>query len=252
MALAFFLALILGIINIFVLLKKWTDGELVGVELVAAEIVNLTLIAVATTSHVASARLIASALICGWTLFMATENRIRGALILRDMALTDLDKAREVADQDPGNIGARVIIAKSLYQLGRVDAAIEHMQAAMELEGARYFAQEKSLLEIWQDERDARKGGGEVICPKCGTRNRRGARVCRKCENWLRASDEALDWLRQGGMKTILRGWLVASVCVTLIVFGLSFLSGKGMLVLGLISAAIFLIWVLVHFYLDY
>jgi len=243
---------VFGIITFFLLIRKWSDGELRGVEVIGGILADLILIAVAQTSPDPTARLIAGLLIIGSFVFITTEGRIRGAMILRGMALESLEQARQVAEQDSSNIGARVMIAKSLYQLGRSDAAIEHLKAALQLDGAGYFREEKAKLEMWEEESDRRKGVGEVLCPKCHTTNRRGARVCRKCETWLSTSDEIMEWLRSGGLKMILRGWLAASVAVTAVLIALSFLSTIGVIAVSLLAAIAFLIWLLVHWSMEW
>ena len=243
----FYLAVfVLGIIMFFLFLRKWSDGEMSGVETIGGAFAILILLACLITP-IPLNRLIAAGLIIGSFIFITTESKIRGAIMIREMLQEDLDQATQVVELDPSNIGARVTIAKSLYKMGRTESAIEHMRAAMQLEGAGYFREEKSRLEDWEQDRDSRLGRGEVLCPKCKTPNRRGARVCKKCEFWLRTSDEIADWLRRGGLKTILRVWIVASVVVTMMLFAMSFLSFKGFILVFLLTAIVLLIWLLVH-----
>ena len=250
MVFLYLLSFVLGIVALFILVSKWTEGELSGMELIGSLIVTLILIALVLVSPTRSARLLASGMIIVSFVVMTAENRIRGAIITRQMAQEELDQASKAAEANPRNAGARFAIAKSLYQLGRVDAAIEHMQAALELPGDRH--EEKSVLQGWIEDRDSRLGVGEVFCPNCQTRNRRGARVCRKCESWLRTSDEILDWLKRGALKQILRAWIVAAAALTAVVIALSFFSQIGIVLVSVLAGAVFLIWFLVHLHMEW
>ena len=249
MILLIFLAVVLGAGGVYILVNRWTSGEVHGLELIGAAVVTFLLILTMFASPVPVTRVIAALLLIVSFLFISLGGKVQDAVILRQMLREDLEKYRATAQQDPSNFGARIKLAKTLYKMGYLESAIEHMKAGLEMAGA--FREEQSNLRMWEEELAERAGKGEVFCPHCRTKNRRGARVCRKCEAYLRSPDEVIEWLRRGGVKAILRGWLVGAVVVTMVVFALSFFSRIGIIVVASVGCIVFLLWLLVHWHME-
>jgi hypothetical protein len=140
---------------------------------------------------------------------------------------------REAIAIDPGNLAARTNLAKTLYEVGRLDEAIDEMSEVVrrspgnreETYRLNQFIRER---EEWQSP--------PIACPSCGHQNSGDRTRCENCESQLNIGREIRDWLRNGGLKQVIIYWCVVMGIMTSALFMLSWLSMLGrVLVVSLI-----------------
>ena len=130
-----------------------------------------------------------------------------------------LEQYARVLEGDPLNAPARMGLADCLYKKGEIDQAIEHMSWTLERFPTLGFSI-KPKLDSWMREKDRQGIARNIFCHLCQCENAYNATHCYECGApfGTRTGISAEVW-RRGGPKAVIRGWIVTSVSVILVLF---------------------------------
>jgi tetratricopeptide (TPR) repeat protein len=157
------------------------------------------------------------ALVCGagYALYVLM---MEGRVGMRKLLAEQLERYAAAVRANPTNIAARTYLAATLYQLGRLDEAIDHMDYAVKIAAPTIVADEKRALARWTREKRVRDLG-LVVCPSCYGENPAGVRRCESCgasltaSDWLKSGDaQRLLWTALGAAAIVAAGWLLSRV----------------------------------------
>jgi hypothetical protein len=136
---------------------------------------------------------------------------------LRRMDESRMETFARVLDGDPMNAPARMGLAECLHKRGEIEQAIEHMSWTLERFPKLGFSI-KPKLDAWIREKDRQGVAQNVYCHMCHCENAYNATHCYECGAAFgtKAGVRQEAW-RHGGPKAVIRGWIVTSVSVILI-----------------------------------
>jgi len=151
-------------------------------------------------------------------------------------------------EQNPLDAPARLGLAELLYKRGDLDQAIEHMEWTLR-QYPGLALRIKPELESWKRERSRIGVEMPVFCHMCRAENPAGAERCSECGAAFGTRMGMLDRLRlEGGPRTVIRAWIVASSALMLGLFAFSLLpppvAGVVILACVIVGGWLFLRWV--------
>ena len=160
----------------------------------------------------------------------------------------ELDQLICALADDPMNGAVRISLAKRLYSMGRLEAAIEQMEWLLN-EFPGMSGRFRPQLETWRREK-ARQGKlSFLICHQCNAENNPQATECEVCGVSFGMRSGILQRIHsEGGALFVIRGWLITVFTVIVITCLFLFLpiiySAPLLLAAITVSAYLFLRWV--------
>lgn len=130
---------------------------------------------------------------------------------LKEIDVEAVERAYEVLAMRRDNTGAKLRLAKSLYNLGYVKHAIAIADASLRNEDRKVFREEFIQLESWRNRAQSSKAPEiqPIVCVHCHLSNQGVALFCDRCGSNLLADYVRGKWLNPGLKSKVLLIWIV-------------------------------------------
>jgi len=233
--------IVFGIIGalacLLVIMNRWSEGMFEASEAIILALVFCGLIFGLFAAQTWLQALIVLLLLVAASVYMAHSFMIGAD---RSIYKRECEQYAYMIRIDPRNWGAREKLADTFYKLGKLDRAIEELQAAVDV-GAGHEARYK--LSHWTKEQYMRDTLNPV-CKWCQTENAIGDRQCTKCGSELPFETSFARWIsggRAGGGRIYLMALAAAALTgISILVLPLRFaFLPVGCAVLGFVGWAL-------------
>jgi tetratricopeptide (TPR) repeat protein len=187
-ALGWVVAGFLGAIPILLLTRWWSEGWVSAAEFFGISFMFVVLFALLMGPISPAAKFVVFLLLALSSVGMPY---VVAGLSKRDVKEFEKEKEemyRAAVASNPGNVAARVELARNLYANGCRNEAIEEMERAIRI-SPKTTEQEQNLLKRWLKERDAQPDP-TMICRWCRQDTPRDRPQCLHCERPTSASRE--------------------------------------------------------------
>ena len=154
----------------------------------------------------------------------------------------------QALERDPMDPVARMALAEALYKRGDAEQAIEHMRWTLE-QFPRLHGRIQPVLDQWSREAARASEQPPIFCHVCHAENPPNAERCVECGACFGARAGMAQRIRiEGGPKALIRGWLVTSITLCVVLFALltmpAIIAGPIIIATLLVAVTLFLRWV--------
>ncbi|HXG23652.1 MAG TPA: hypothetical protein VNJ09_03780 [Chthonomonadales bacterium] len=154
-------------------------------------------------------------------------------------------------EENPMNHVARLALAEALYKRGELDRAIEHMTWTLQQAPSLAF-RITPQLDAWKREKERKGAPTPIFCHQCRAENPQYATMCSECGARFGTLPGVYQRiLQEGGLKVLIRTWivmsatLIAGVFVLVVLFHIpALIAGPILIAMVIVAAWLFLRWV--------
>jgi len=241
------LALILAAIPAVRLIHLAIDGQLEAGPVLIGLFLYLALI-VSVAGGPGPIKVAALALILLSTLLMPLLSGMQAERERRQIDDERFEAYVSALERNPMDPVARVALAEELHKRGDVQQAIAHLEWVLQ-EFPKLATQHRATLDSWKRELEEAEAPEFIYCHMCHAEVPAGTSVCPQCGAPFATSAGILERIRaEGGVKAILRAWIVAVVAVMLGLFVLlevpAIVAAPILMAILIVGAWLFLRWV--------
>jgi hypothetical protein len=145
------------------------------------------------------------------TLVLAPLTRIMmNRSALSSLEVEAIGRAYEMLATKPDNFGAKIRLARSLYNKGIQAHAIAIAENALSTVPERLFPEEHRMLAQWRNQAHELESPVRIRCIECGVPNFPGTVFCSSCGAPFLLDYAQGKWIKSSTVKRVVAGWAVA------------------------------------------
>ncbi|MEP6754292.1 MAG: hypothetical protein ABJA67_02235 [Chthonomonadales bacterium] len=239
--------LIFGSLPCIRMIGWWSEGTIDGGMAMIAIMMYIGLLVSATMLPIIYGIVIILVILSSAIMF-PIFSQVNDTAQLRSIDKDRLEKYSEALDRNPMDHAARLAYAEALKKEGDIHEALKHMEWLLETVPSLSF-RVRPQVESWRRELERVGVPNPIICHRCHAENAWNAEGCEQCGaafGTVRGMKQSVH--NDGGPKAVIRGWLVASTSVIVVMFVLfsmpTIIAGPIILATVLVAIWLFLKWV--------
>lgn len=188
------------------------------------------------------------AIVATMAFFVPLRNAMNSrALVALDMSL--IERAYLQLEHKPNDFGARMRIAKMIYQRGLFGHAITIAEEALKHMPEEFFLEEHKMVQRWKGSEYAPSQFRALPCVECGMGNPPGSFHCSRCGSRFLLDQAKGKWVGRTMARKLMAGWATLMAVFVLIPLAATSLppvsavvtvAGIGILVLIVLYVAFF------------